>query len=71
LNVIERFFRDLTDKRIRRCAFTSIDELKSTISDYIEHHNESPAPFVWTAQADKILEKVGRARLALNKLRTD
>jgi transposase len=71
LNVIERFFRDLTDKRIRRSAFTSVDELKSAISDYIEHHNESPAPFVWTAQADKILEKVGRARLALNKLRTD
>lgn len=71
LNVIERFFRDLTDKRIRRSAFTSVDELKRAIFDYIEHHNESPAPFVWTVQADKILEKVRRARLALNKLRTD
>lgn len=71
LNVIERFFRDLTDKRIRRGAFTSVDELKKAIFDYIEHHNDSPAPFVWTAQADKILEKVGRARLALNKPRTD
>jgi transposase len=71
LNAIGRFFRDLTDKRIRRSAFTSVDELKSTIFDYIEHHNKNPAPFVWTAQADKILEKVGRARLALNKLRTD
>jgi len=67
LNVIERFFRDLTDKRIRRGAFTSVDELKEAIFDYIEHHNQSPVPFVWTAQADKILEKVGRARLALNK----
>jgi transposase len=71
LNVIERFFRELTDKRIRRSAFTSVDELKNAIFDYIEHHNESPAPDVWTAQADKILEKVGRARLASNKLRTD
>ena len=69
--VIERFFRDLTDKRIRRGSFTSVDELKKAIFDYIEHHNQSPVPFVWTAQADKILEKVGRARLALNKLRTD
>jgi len=67
LNVIERFFRDLTDKRIRRGVFTSVDELKKAIFDYIEHHNQSPVPFVWTAQADKILEKVGRARLALNK----
>ena len=71
LNVIERFVRDLTDKRIRRGSFTSVDELKKAIFDYIEHHNQSPVPFVWTAQADKILEKVGRARLALNKLRTD
>jgi transposase len=67
LNVIERFFRDLTDKRIRRGVFTSVDELKKAIFDYIEHHNQMPKPFVWTAQADKILEKVGRARLALNK----
>ena len=67
LNVIERFFRDLTDKRIRRGVFTSVDELKKAIFDYIEHHNQRPMPFVWTAQADKILEKVGRARLALNK----
>lgn len=71
LNVIERFFRDLTEKRIRRGAFTSVDELKTAISAYIEHHNESPKPFVWTAQVDKILAKVGRARLALNKVRTD
>jgi transposase len=67
LNVIERFFRDLTDKRIRRGVFTSVDQLKKAIFDYIEHHNQSPVPFVWTAQADKILDKVGRARLALNK----
>ena len=71
LNVIERFFRELTEKRIRRGAFTSVDELKHAIFDYIAHHNSSPTPFVWTAQADKILEKVGRARLAMDKVSSD
>lgn len=71
LNVIERFFRDLTEKRIRRGAFTSVDELKQAIFDYIAHHNANPTPFVWTAQADKILEKVGRARLAMDKVSSD
>jgi transposase len=71
LNVIERFFRELTEKRIRRGAFTSVDELKHAISDYIAHHNESPTPFVWTAQADKILEKVGRARIAMDKVSSE
>lgn len=71
LNVIERFFRELTQKRIRRGAFNSVEELKHAIFDYIAHHNASPTPFVWTAQADKILEKVGRARLSLDKVSSD
>lgn len=65
LNVIERFFRDLTEKRLRRGAFTSVEELIAAVIDYIDDHNIDPAPFIWTAQADKILEKVGRARSAL------
>jgi transposase len=67
LNMVERFFRELTTKRIRRGSFTSVDQLEAAIRDFIDHHNERPLPYVWTAEADKIIEKVGRARLALNK----
>jgi len=71
LNVIERFFRELTVKRIRRGTFASVDELIKAIRDYIDQHNQNPFPFLWTAEADKIIEKVGRARLALNKSTTE
>jgi transposase len=66
LNMIERFFRDLTDKRIRRGIFRNVDELVTAIQDYIGHHNTNPKPFIWTAKASDILEKVKRARLALD-----
>jgi len=65
LNVVERFFRDLTTKRIRLDSFESVPQLINAIQDYIDEHNEDPRPFIWTAEADKILEKVGRARRAL------
>ena len=62
LNVVERFFRDLTTDRIRCDSFTGAPDLIAAIHDYIDAHNEDPRPFIWTAEADKILEKVGRAR---------
>jgi len=65
LNVIERFFRDLTVKRIRRDAFASVPDLIAAIEEYIALHNENPKPFVWTKTADVILEKVNRAKEAL------
>jgi transposase len=65
LNMIERFFRDLTDKRIRRGVFQDIEQLIVAIGEYIDRHNESPKPFIWTAKANDILEKVTRARTAL------
>lgn len=65
LNVVERFFRDLTTDRIRRDSFTCVPDLIAAIHDYIDAHNEDPKPFIWTAEASKILEKVGRARNAL------
>lgn len=71
LNVIERFFRDLTDKRLRRGSFKSVAELIEAIESYIGSHNENPRPFVWTAAADEILAKVGRARVALDKIETE
>jgi transposase len=70
LNVIERWFRDITDQRIRRGAFRSVAELEAAIQDYINHHNAAPKSFVWTAKAEEILEKVRRARAALNKIPT-
>jgi transposase len=66
LNMVERFFRDLTDKRLRRGVFRDVEELIMAILDYIDHHNRVPKPFIWTAKAADILEKVKRARKTLN-----
>ena len=61
LNMVERFFRDITDKRIRRGVFTSVAELVAAIDEYIAHHNIKPKPFIWTKSARDILQKVIRA----------
>jgi transposase len=66
LNMVERFFRDLTTKRIRRGVFRDVEELIMAIGDYIDHHNRKPKPFIWTAKANDILEKVKRARKVLD-----
>ena len=68
LNMVERFFRDISENRLRRGVFRSIPELEGAIADYIENHNEKPKPFIWTAKASDILEKVKRARASLDKL---
>jgi hypothetical protein len=65
--MIERFFRDLTENRIRRGVFRDLEQLILAIGDYIDHHNENPKPFIWTAKATDIPEKVTRARVALHK----
>ncbi len=65
LNMVERFFRDITDKRIRRDTFGSVAELELAIELYIEQHNDKPKPFIWTASASDILAKVTRARATL------
>ena len=67
LNMVERFFRDLTQNRLRRGVFHDLEELIMAIGTYIDRHNESPKPFIWTARATDILEKVKRARRTLNK----
>jgi len=66
LNMVERFFRDLTDKCVRRGVFRSVRDLECAIQDFIDAHNEEPTPFVWTASASDILEKVKRGRAKLN-----
>jgi hypothetical protein len=64
--MVERFFRDLTEKRIRRGVFRDVEDLIMAIGDYIDHHNSKPKPYIWTAKASDILEKVKRARKALD-----
>lgn len=65
LNMVERFFRDITEKRIRRDAFGSVAELELAIELYVAQHNDDPKPFIWTASASDILAKVTRAKAAL------
>jgi transposase len=70
LNMVERWFRDLTSKRLRRGVFKSVPQLIEAIESYITQVNQSPKPFVWTAKASDILEKVKVAREALHKSAT-
>jgi transposase len=67
LNVIERWFRDITHDRIRNGVFRGVSELEKAIRRYIAHHNANPKTFVWTKKAEDILEKVRRAHAALDK----
>ena len=56
--MVERFFRELTDKRIRRGVFRSVEELTRALEDYIVAHNQDATPFIWTKSAEEILEKL-------------
>ena len=67
LNMVERFFRDLTHNRLRRGVLRDVEELIAAIDECVDRHNEGPRPFIWTASASDILEKVKRARRALLK----
>ena len=68
LNLVERFFGELTQRQIRRLAVTSVEHLIATITAYIDHRNENPQPFVWTATVRQILKKVGKANATLATL---
>jgi len=61
LNMVERFFRDISENRLRRGVFTSVQELTTAIDEYVTHHNINPKPFIWTKSARDILQKVIRA----------
>lgn len=71
LNIIERFFRDLDEKRVRRGVFRSVPQLIDAVMSYIDQHNSDPKPFVWRKTAEEIIDKVGRARLALDNAPTE
>lgn len=58
LNSVERFFRDISENRLRRGVFGSVPELVAAIDEYVAHHNVKAKPFIWTAGARDILQKV-------------
>jgi transposase len=68
LNLVERWFRELTEKAIRRGVFHSVPDLIAAIEEYLQSNNTDPKPFVWTATAEEILEKVRRGRVALHQV---
>ena len=70
LNVVERWFKELTDKRLRRDAFTSVDDLAAAITTWAEHWNTDPKPFIWKATAQDIIAKVRRGRATLHQIKT-
>jgi len=71
LNLVERWFREITDKRIRRDSFASVKQLIEAIMSYVEHHNQQPKAFVWTAKLEDILAKVARARAVLDNCQSN
>lgn len=68
LNLIERWFREIITKRIRRGTFRSVDSLERAVYDFIDQHNPNPKPFVWTADLADILPKIARAHEALDNV---
>lgn len=68
VNLVERFFRDITEERIRRGVFRSVDELKKAIMDYLEHRNANPKPYQWTATPEAVMTKVSKAKEKLGTL---
>ena len=69
INLVERFFAEITTRRIRRGSFSSVDELEDAIHDYLLQHNAEPKPFVWTKSAEDILTRERRALDALDEIR--
>ncbi|MGO9885188.1 MAG: transposase, partial [Solirubrobacteraceae bacterium] len=67
-NMVERFFGKLTDKAIRRGVFQSVPDLITAIETYLQANNDNPEPFIWTATAEQILNKVRRGRLTLDAI---
>ncbi len=70
LNLIERWFKELTDRRLRRGAFTSVADLSAAITTWAEHWNTDPKPFIWKATAEDIITKVQRGRDTLRQIKT-
>jgi hypothetical protein len=68
LNLVERWFGELTGKRIRRGVFISVADLVSAINDFLEAWNTNPKPFIWTATVESIIAKLSRCKQTLEKI---
>ena len=68
VNMVERWFREITDKRIRRGVFRSVPELIAAIEEYMNNHNQNPRVFVWTAFVESIMAKIAKCKEALDAL---
>jgi len=66
--MVERWFRDLTQQRLRRSSFQNVPSLVQAIQAYIENHNQNPHVFVWTASVQRIIEKIAKSKEALGTL---
>ena len=66
LNLVERWFRELTQKHLRRGTFASVGELQKAIQEYLDQNNRQPKPFGWTARVEDILAKVDHCKAILN-----
>jgi len=69
LNLVERFFADITGRRIRRGAFASVAELETAIDNYLEEHDTAAKPYVWTKTATEIVDKQRRVREKLESIK--
>jgi transposase len=70
LNLVERFFNELTERRLRRGVFSSVPQLIEAIETWIEHWNDDPKPFIWHKTANEIIEKVRRGRASLHQVKS-
>ncbi len=68
LNLVERWFREITEKRLRRGSFQNVPELVAAIDEYLNNHNQNPQAFVWTAPVERILTKIAKCKEALDAL---
>lgn len=68
LNLVERWFREITDKRLRRGSFENVPALIQAITDYLDNHNQNPKVFVWSAPVERILAKIAKCKEALDAL---
>jgi len=68
MSLVERFFAEITTRRIRRGSYSSVDDLETAIYDYLLQHNARPKPFVWTKSAEDILKRERRALDALDEI---
>jgi transposase len=68
LNLVERWFRELSDKAIKRASFVSVPDLKQAIEEFLRSWNENPKPFIWTATVEGIMTKIERARVKMEQI---